>query len=213
MKKNGFTLTELIIVILILGVLALIAIAYFRGQIGKGNDAKRKSDINRISIALEEYEKDHNCYPLPQLVTCSPGTGLQPYLDKIPCDPVTKASYYYDYQNAVCPGWYRLFTSLQNKTDSSLIPSIGPNGAYNFYQGSGNSPAVTSVTPTQSAAPGGSAGGTPGGASGFYGCKSGVCVPISWDSTRPGPECDPNYQNSSCYGQCGPQSGECKAWH
>ena len=81
------TLVELLIVVSIIILLVLIAIAFFRGQLFKGLDAKRKADINRIKVAIEEYEKDHDCYPPPQIVVCDPGTGLSPYLDKIPCDP------------------------------------------------------------------------------------------------------------------------------
>jgi len=216
MKNHGFTLVEILIALSILAILAFIALIAFRSQTFKGYDAKRKSDMNRIAIAVEEYEKDHSCYPLPQLVVCKPGNGLQPYLNKIPCDPVTGASYYYDYQNSVCPSWFRVFSILQNKTDSAIIPGIGPNAAFNFYLGSANSPAVISQSPAPSSGGGVSLtptpGGNTGGNSGFYGCINGSCVPINWDSSRPGPACDPNYQNSSCYGQCGSQMNECVSW-
>ncbi|KKU10395.1 MAG: hypothetical protein UX13_C0013G0011, partial [Candidatus Woesebacteria bacterium GW2011_GWB1_45_5] len=105
------------IVVGILAVLVLIAIAYFRGQIFKGNDAKRKGDIRRIQVAVEEYEKDHDCYPLPQAVACNPGTGLNPYLSRVPCDPITKASYFYEHEDSTCPGWYRVYTKLDNPND------------------------------------------------------------------------------------------------
>lgn len=208
MKNKGLTLVELIIVVSIIAVLAIITIAYFRSQIFKGNDAKRKSDINRIEVAVEEYEKDHNCYPLA--VSCNPGTGLRPYLDIIPCDPVTHASYYYEHQDAVCPGWYKFYTVLENKNDDAVIEGVGPNSAFNFVLTSPNAPnpgqAGNEPTP-----PPASGGGTelP---TGFYGCRSGSCVPILWDVSRPGPECDPNYQNSSCYHQCDLSSNECTSW-
>src|SRR5690242_15379639 len=95
--SRGFTLTELIIVVSIIGFLAVLSLIYLRTQTFKGTDAKRKSDIKNIQVAIEEYEKDNDCYPLPQVVTCEPGTGLSPYMSKIPCDPTTKASYYYEY--------------------------------------------------------------------------------------------------------------------
>ena len=102
-KNSGFTLVELVIVLAIIAILAVIALLYLRGQLFKGNDARRKGDLNRISLALEEYEKDHNCYPPTSqpgselLMECDPGTGLEPYLSKIPCDPVRLSSYYYEY--------------------------------------------------------------------------------------------------------------------
>ncbi len=212
-KIKGFTLIELIIVLTIVAILVVIALVLYRSQFFKGNDARRKADIARIKIALEEYEKDKNCYPPPQLVVCKPGDGLKPYLNKIPCDPVTGASYFYDYENSACPGWFRIFTNLQNTADSAVTVGIGPNSAFNFYLGSGNSPNPVSTLPSGSS--GGGSGGNGGGSSGgsnFYGCIGGACAPISWDPSRPGPACDPNYQNSSCYGQCGPQANECIPW-
>lgn len=209
--NSGLTLVELIVIIVILSILMLLAIAYFRGQIFKGNDAKRKADINRIKIAAEEYEKDHNCYPLPSLMSCNPGTGLKPYLEKIPCDPMTHASYMYSYEDSSCPGWFKVYANLENKTDTSSIPGIGPNSAFNFVSGSPNAPGDTSSPNQPSAPPQG--GGTGGLQSEFYGCKGSICVPITWDSTRPGPECDPNYQNATCYGQCGQDGGNaCVSW-
>lgn len=195
-QKNtkGLTLTELLIVVGIIVFLVLLALAAFRNQIFKGNDAKRKGDIHNIQVAVEEYEKDNNCYPLPSQIVCNPGTGLRPYLDKIPCDPTTNASYLYEMEDSACPNWYRLLANLENETDPDAQSACGPSGTYNYYASSPNAPACNLVE------------------SDFFGCKGGVCVPIMWDLTRPGPECDPNFQNSSCYGQCGPPGNECEPW-
>lgn len=62
-KNSGFTLVELLVVIAFLAIIAVIIINALRSSLWKGNDAKRKADLDRIKIALEEYEKDHNCYP------------------------------------------------------------------------------------------------------------------------------------------------------
>lgn len=199
-SERGLTLVELIIVVSIIIILILIIIAFFRGQIFKGNDAKRKSDLMRIKIALEEYEKDNDCYPLPQFVTCNPGTGLTPYLNKIACDPTTHASYFYEYENDSCPKWYRIYTKLDNTTDPSFKGWVGPKSSFNYFTSSANAPLD------------GSTGGETGGNGDFYGCKSGICVPLTWNDARPGPECDPNYQNPSCYGQCGTPISECAPW-
>jgi general secretion pathway protein G len=193
---SGLTLVELMVVVSIVAILVLIAIAYFRSQIFKGRDARRKADLNRIQIALEEYEKDHNCYPPPELLNCNPGTGLRPYLDKIPCDPMTGESYVYDFETtSSCPAWYRLFVDLENINDAKITPFTGPGGTYNYYVGSPNSPPITGPM-----------------AEGFYGCKSGVCVPLSWDYSKPGVECSPNYQNPNCLNQCEGGGNECIPW-
>lgn len=208
--KSGFTLVEVMIVVAIISFLVILAVLAYKTQIFKGKDAKRKSDINRIQIAVEEYEKDYNCYPLPQLVVCDPGTSLRPYIDRIPCDPKTNASYYYEYEDSSCPSWYRFYAILENTNDPDVTAGIGPGGAFNYIAASPNAPAI-STSPSGSTPPTGETP-TPPPQNTFYGCKSGVCVPISWDPSRPGPECDPNYQNPSCYGQCGPQANECQSW-
>ncbi len=120
MRKKGFTLTEILIVISVLAFLAILILVMTRGQIFKGKDARRKGDIRRISVAVEEYEKDNNCYPLAQLVVCEPGTGLAPYIESIPCDPGSGASYVYEPEGSTCPGWYRIYTNLDNKNDGKI---------------------------------------------------------------------------------------------
>lgn len=193
---SGFTLIELLIVVSIIALLALLVISVLVGQIRKGNDAKRKADLDRIKIAVEEYEKDHNCYPPPNLMLCDqplndPGSGLKPYLNKIPCDPITKASYYYDYDDSkVCASWFRVYSFL---SDASGGP-MGPDDAFNYYVSSPNAP------PPQLLQVGN-----------LFGCSGGDCVPVYWNSKRPGPECDPVWKNSICNGQCS-DAPNCVTW-
>jgi len=62
-SKNGFTLIELIIVVVILGILILIVLAATRGDKNKASDASLRADLARTAQAMED------CY-----VT---GTGYQ----------------------------------------------------------------------------------------------------------------------------------------
>lgn len=196
--KKGFTLVELIIVITLIAALVLIGITYLRSQIFKGNDARRKADIRRIQVAVEEYEKDHDCYPITSQIVCTPGTALKPYLEKVPCDSVTGASYYYEHDNSACSSWYKMYGVLENKNDVSVRNGIGPYGAFNYEAGSQNAPASSLVNATPPPS-----GGPIIPVTGYYGCKNGQCVTIGWDTSLPGPECSPWYQNPTCYG-CGP---------
>jgi len=219
-KKRGFTLTEVLIVVLVLASLIALILFALRNQIFKGNDAKRKGDIHRIRIAMEEYEKDNNCYPTPDMIICKPGIGLQPYLNKIPCDPTTKASYYIEVEDSTCPSWYRIYLNLENKVDSDIDETgctygCGPNLSYNFFVSSPNAPMpATGFAPEASSTPEPSIVPDVN----FYGCFDGICRRISWDSERPGPECDPNWQRGTCsgqeccYDQCGPENKECLDW-
>lgn len=215
---KGFTIVELIIVISLLSVLAVLAISYFQNQLLKGNDAKRKADINRIKVAAEEYEKDHSCYP--KSITCGihPEQDVYPYLNDVPCDPISKVSYVYENDpSSMCPKWYRIYTNLTNVADSSVTPGIGQGGAFNYSDSSPNAPAASQTnSTTPPASSGGGGGGGNQGPSGYWGCKSGTCVPINWDNTRPGPECDPSFHISNCYQSCidstGSPKNECVSW-
>jgi prepilin-type N-terminal cleavage/methylation domain-containing protein len=138
---RGFTLVEVLIVISIITLLVLLGTSYYRSQVFKGHDAVRKAGLKELQIAFEEYEKDNNCYPDTQLTTCDPGTGLKPYTNKIPCDPQTKESYFYETDGTVCSRWYRLYTVLVSESDTDTInPGVGPSGAYNYYVSSPNAP-------------------------------------------------------------------------
>ncbi len=61
--QNGFTLVELLIVTVIIGVIAAIAIPKFTAAKQKAYDATVVSDINRAKLAAESYYADNLNYP------------------------------------------------------------------------------------------------------------------------------------------------------
>ena len=63
MKRSGFTLIELMVVIL---VIALLAVMVFRmvSAVGKGNDkAKTRATLEKVGHALEEFKAQYGKYP------------------------------------------------------------------------------------------------------------------------------------------------------
>jgi type IV pilus assembly protein PilA len=60
--SRGFTLIELMVVLLILGILALIALPSFIGQRAKGHDTEAQSTIRSAQMALRTYETDHDTF-------------------------------------------------------------------------------------------------------------------------------------------------------
>lgn len=209
----GVTLPEMLVVFSIIVILALVVFWFLRNQILKGNDAKRRGDIHKIQVAVEEYEKDNDCYPPVELVVCDPGDGLKPYLSKIPCDPTTGDSYIYEVDDPNCASWYRIYANLQNLSDADIEGYCGPDYAFNYYETSPNAP-----DPDCTEVENGDGNGAP---TQYYGCFSGTCLPINWNSERPGPECDPNYTSSTCCigEQCycinqdtGEPQNECQPW-
>ena len=59
-EESGFTLVELLVVMLILGLLIAVAIPTFFNQKQKANDADSKAMAHTAQTAIETYATDHN---------------------------------------------------------------------------------------------------------------------------------------------------------
>lgn len=75
--QRGFTLLELLVVVLILGVLTALMIFRLLSAIDRGRQKRTMSDLRTISIAVEAYAVDYLRFP-----SISQGTALDlvPYL-------------------------------------------------------------------------------------------------------------------------------------
>lgn len=62
-KQTGFTIVELLIVIVVIGILATISIVAYNGIQGKARDSQRISDLNAIVKALEIHKANNGTYP------------------------------------------------------------------------------------------------------------------------------------------------------
>jgi general secretion pathway protein G len=90
-QHRGFTLLELLVVIVIIGLLAgYVAPRYF-SQVGKSEIQVAKAQIDSLEKALDQYRLDNRRYP-----TGEEGlTAIQPYLKKtLPNDPWGRAYVY-----------------------------------------------------------------------------------------------------------------------
>jgi type IV pilus assembly protein PilE len=77
--KPGFTLVELLIVIVIIGILAMIAIPEFQDVKGKANTAVMKTDLRGLSNSEEGYLFDNDTYSSSLAAlnyTASPGVSV-----------------------------------------------------------------------------------------------------------------------------------------
>ena len=77
-KQQGFTLIEIIVVVVIIGILATFVAPKFLGKTDDARIVKAKSDIQAIESALDIYKLDNYAYPttdqgLEALVTIPSG--------------------------------------------------------------------------------------------------------------------------------------------
>jgi general secretion pathway protein G len=100
--SEGFTLLELLVVIVIIGLLAgYVAPRYF-AQVGRSEVQVARAQIDSLEKALDQYRLDVKRYPSPEegleaLVTAPAGakTWQGPYLKKaVPSDPWGNAYVY-----------------------------------------------------------------------------------------------------------------------
>ncbi len=119
-KNSGFTLIEILIVVIILGILASLVVPRLAGRTEEARREAARSDIEGgIALALDLYEADNGRYPasLDDLVT-KPSDANKwkgPYLKKgVPKDPW---GHVYQYR----------FPGTQNSATYDLV-STGPDG-------------------------------------------------------------------------------------
>jgi type II secretion system protein G len=62
-KTSGFTIVELLIVIVVIGILAALVITTYNGIQQKARDTERKTDINAIHGQVEAYQAQNGKYP------------------------------------------------------------------------------------------------------------------------------------------------------
>ena len=62
-RTLGFTIIELLIVIVVIGIIASITIVSYNGVQARGQDARRKSDITNLQDAIEIYKINTGNFP------------------------------------------------------------------------------------------------------------------------------------------------------
>jgi len=80
--QRGFTLIEIMVVVIIIGLLAAVVVPQFLGRVDDARVAKAKQDIQALDTALTMYKLDNFVYPTAEL-------GLQALVVK-PNDPTIK---------------------------------------------------------------------------------------------------------------------------
>lgn len=107
--KSGFTLIELMLVVIIIGALVAMVMPRLTGRGEQARVAAANADINaNIATALKLYELDNGTFPITEeglnALMVKPSSARNwngPYLEKKPIDPWGRE---YKYK---CPGQHR----------------------------------------------------------------------------------------------------------
>ncbi len=62
-QESGFTIVELLIVIVVIGILAALVLNTFQGVQARARDTERTTDINALHTQFEVYFNDNGFYP------------------------------------------------------------------------------------------------------------------------------------------------------
>ena len=132
--KKGFTLLELLVVMMLIGILVAIGTGGFVQTQIKARDAQRKNDLGQLQRALESYLNDHGRYPADDAgqIQVPNGVGTvtiawgEPFKDenntvymvKLIKDRTSPIREYY-YRSNTAGTKYQLFAALENSEDKN----------------------------------------------------------------------------------------------
>jgi general secretion pathway protein G len=105
LRRKGFTILELLIVIAVIAILVGIALPRFKGMQDEGNIAKAKGELRMLQTAVESYYI-HNNNTLPAALNNLTSAVPQIAPSTLPKDPFGGADYGYNKNGA----WFVLFS-------------------------------------------------------------------------------------------------------
>jgi prepilin-type N-terminal cleavage/methylation domain-containing protein len=135
MKKNGFTLLELLVVIGIIGILVALATVSYSATQKSGRDTRRKQDIVAVQNALEQYYSDpENHFSYPDL-DCSLASSYMK--GAWPTDPSTGVAYPIGMSSCSATD-YCICAEMEGNVSSDYGPDCAGKTVGKFYYCVGN---------------------------------------------------------------------------
>lgn len=121
---QGFTIVELLIVIVVIGILAALVISTYTSAQSRARDNVRRADIQSLAKAIELFYAEKGHYPMSggwctqiahPTYTQAFKNEISPYMSKIPGDPQFKDTYQdYFYRNVNDQSYY-LYAELEGE--------------------------------------------------------------------------------------------------
>ena len=126
MKRNGFTMIELLVVIGIIALLSIFLVPHLMGAKDRAKETAVKGVMHSVQLAVEAYEMENHIYPLEQ------NAGLESlaknylmaggYLASVPKNPFTGQ----EYKDTDASG--RVVYSYDDTTGKYTLIGYGRNG-------------------------------------------------------------------------------------
>ncbi len=122
-KNKAFTLIELLVVVAIIGILVAAIVVAFVSARQKSRDARRKTDLKNIQVALQLYSDDHEGKYPTGIYGSGAENGLTSggYMNSVPHDPSNPA---YAYGVSSDRKEYVIGASLENSKDQALKDDV-----------------------------------------------------------------------------------------
>jgi general secretion pathway protein G len=105
-KIKAFTLVEMLIVVIIIGILAAALLPKLKGAQQRARDTARKANLSQVSTALEMYFNDKGRYPNGSCLNDIEKELVPTYIGNLPRDPQKGRVVYGTRDNGCDPGEY-----------------------------------------------------------------------------------------------------------